>query len=82
MFKKNNLDFRITCVVTSIIFLLNELEEFLTFIVTQIYDLVINNLNTNKSRTFFIDNNNKLVLFNTIFVNIYNLNIELENSII
>jgi len=62
--------------------LLNELEEFLTFIVTQIYDLVINNLNTNKSRTFFIDNNNKLVLFNTIFVNIYNLNIELENSII
>jgi len=62
--------------------LLNKFEEFLTFIVTQMYDLVANNLNINISRTSFTKNNNKLVLFDTIFVNAYNLNIESKDFVI
>jgi len=61
--------------------LLNKLEESLTFIVTQMYDLVANNLNTNISKTSFIENNNKLVLFDTIFVNVQDLDIKLKDFI-
>jgi len=46
------------------------------------YNLVINNLDTNTSKTSFTKNNNKLALSNTILINIYNLDIELEDSII
>jgi len=68
MLKKNNLNFEIICVVALIFFLLNKLEEFFTFIVTQMYNLVANNLDINTSRTFFTKNNNKLVLFDTISI--------------
>jgi len=46
------------------------------------YNLVANNLDINTSRTFFTKNNNKLLLFDTTFVDIYNLDIELKDSII
>jgi len=82
MFKKNNLNFRIMCVVALISFLLNEFEESLTFIVSQIYNLVVNNLDINISRTKFTNNNNNLVLLNTTFINTYNLNIESKNLVI
>jgi len=45
------------------------------------YDLVANNLDINTSRTQFTNNNNNLVLFNTIFIDTYNLDIKLKNSI-
>jgi len=45
------------------------------------YDLVANNLNTNISKTSFIENNNKLVLFDTIFVNVQDLDIKLKDFI-
>jgi len=82
VFKKNNLNLKIICVIILIFLLLNKLEESLTFIVAQIYDLVVNNLNINTSRTSLTKNNDKIALFNTILVNTYNLNIELKNSII
>jgi len=62
--------------------LLNKFEESLTFIVIQIYNLVANNLNTNISRTFFTNNNNKLILFNTTSIDAYNLDTKLKKSII
>jgi len=62
--------------------LLNKLEESLTFIVIQIYNLVVNNLDINTFKKSFTKNNDKLILFNTISINIYNLNIESKNSII
>jgi len=82
MLKKNNLNLKIICVVALTSLLLNELEKSLTFIVTQIYNLITNNLDTNTSRMSFTKNNNKLILFNTILIDIYNLNIELKDSII
>jgi len=81
MFKKNNLDLKITCVVILILLLLNKLKKSLTFIVTQIYDLVANNLDTNMSKTSLIDNNNKLVLFNTTSIDIYNLDTKSKNLV-
>jgi len=81
MFKKNNLDFKITCVVILIFLLLNKLEESLTFIVTQMYDLVINNLDINMFKMSLTKNNNKLVLLDTILVDTYNLDIKLENLV-
>jgi len=80
--KKNNLNFRITCIVILISLLLNKFEKSLIFIVIQIYNLVANNLDTNTSKTSLIKNNNKLVLSNTISINVYNLNIESKDSII
>jgi len=82
MFKKNNLNLKIICIVILTFFLLNELEESLTFIVTQMYDLVINNLDTNMFRTSLTNKNNKLILFNTTFIDVYNLNIKLKDFII
>ena len=61
--------------------MLNEFEESFTFIVIQIYDLVANNLDINTSKTSFIENNNKLILFDTIFVDIYNLDIESKDFV-
>jgi len=46
------------------------------------YNLVANNLDINTSRTSFIENNNKLVLFDTISVDTYNLDTKSKNSII
>jgi len=82
MLKKNNLNFRIICVAILIFLLLNEFEESLIFIVIQMYDLVVNNLDINISRTSSTKNNNKLILLNTIFVDIYNLNTKSKDSII
>jgi len=62
--------------------LLIELEELLIFIVIQIYNLAIDNIDTNISRTNFLDNIDNLNLSNTTFVNNYNLNTKFENSII
>jgi len=45
------------------------------------YDLVINNLNINTSKMQLTNNNDNLALFNTISIDIYNLNIELKNFI-
>ncbi len=81
MLKKNNLNSKIICIVILISFLLNKLEESLTFIVIQMYDLVTNNLDTNIFRTSFTNNNNKLILFNTTFVNTYNLNTKLKDLV-
>jgi len=81
IFKKNNLNFEIICVVILVFLLLNKFEESFTFIVIQMYDLVANNLDINTSRTQFTNNNNNLVLFNTIFIDTYNLDIKLKNSI-
>jgi len=81
MLKKNNLDFKIICVVALASLLLNKLEKSLTFIVIQMYNLVANNLDINTSRTQFTNNNNNLILSNTISIDIYNLNIESKNSI-
>jgi len=81
MLKKNNLNFEIIRVVALISLLLNKFEKSFTFIVIQIYDLVVDNLDIVTSRTFFIKNNNKLVLFNTIFVDTYNLYTKLKNFI-
>jgi len=75
------LNFEITCVVVLALLLLNKLEKSLTFIVAQMYNLVINNLNINISRTSLTKNNNKLILFNTILVDTYNLSIKLKDSI-
>ncbi len=62
--------------------MLIELEELLIFIVIQIYNLAIDNIDTNISRTNFLDNIDNLNLSNTTFVNNYNLNTKFENSII
>jgi len=62
--------------------LLNELEKFFIFIVTQIYNLVADNLYINTSRISFTENNNKLVLSDIISVDTYNLDIESKNSVI
>jgi len=82
MLKKNNLNFEIICVVILTFLLLNELEESLTFIVIQMYNLVANNLNIDISKTSFTKDSNKLILFDTIFVDIYNLNTKSKDSII
>jgi len=82
MLKKNNLNFKINCIVTLIFLLLNKFEESLTFIVIQMYNLVANNLDINISRTFLIENNNKLTLFNTILIDAYNLDTKLKKSVI
>ena len=62
--------------------LLNKLEELLTFIVIQIYNLAIDNIDTNTSKTNLLDNINNLDLSNTIFVNNRNLDTKFKNSII
>jgi len=80
--KKNNLNFEIICVVILISLLLNKLKESLMFIVIQIYNLIINNLNINTSRTSFIKKNNKLILSNIISIDTYNLDTKSKNSII
>jgi len=82
MLKKNNLNSKIICIVILISFLLNKLEESLTFIVTQMYDLVANNLDINTSRTQSTNNNNNLILFDTISIDAYNLDIKLKNLVI
>jgi len=81
MLKKNNLDSRIICVVTLISLLLNKFEKSFMFIVIQIYNLIANNLNINTFRTSFTKNNNKLILFNTISIDTYNLDTKLKDSI-
>ena len=68
-------------IIALISFLLNKLEELFTFIVVQIYNLVINNTNTNISRTNLLNNIDNLNLFNTTLVNNYNLNTKFEDSI-
>ncbi len=45
------------------------------------YNLVANNLDINTSRTFFTKNNNRLILFNTTFIDTYNLDIKLKNFV-
>jgi len=79
---KKNLNFKIICVVTLTSLLLNKFEKSFTFIVTQMYDLVTNNLDINTFKTSFIKNNDKLALLNIILVNAYNLNIESKDFVI
>ena len=82
MFKKNNLDFEISRTIALIFLLLNKFEKSLTFIVIQMYNFVIDNINTNTFRTNLLDNINNLDLLDITLVNNYNLNTKLENFII
>ncbi len=82
MLKKNNLDFEISCAIALTLLLLNKLEKSLIFIVTQIYNLAVDNINTNISRTNLSDNIDNLDLSDTTSVNNYNLNTKLKDFII
>jgi len=80
--KKNNLDLGMTRAVALASLLLDELEESLTFIVAQMYDLAADNLDMDTSRTQPTDDNDDSALSDTTSVDVYNLDTEPEDSVI
>ncbi len=67
--------------IALIFLLLNEFEKLFTFIVIQIYNLAINNIDTNTSKTSLSNNIDNLNLFNITFVDNYDLNTKFKNFI-
>jgi len=79
--KKNNLNPEMTRAVALAPLLLNELEEPLTFIVTQMYDLAADNLDINTPRTQPTDNNDNPASPDTTPVDTHNLDTEPEDPV-
>jgi len=81
MLKKNNLDPRMTRAVALAPLLLDELEEPLTFIVAQMYDLAADNLDMDTPRTPPTKNNDEPASPDTTPVDAHNLDTEPEDSV-